>query len=215
MISAIRVDRLDPPDEVVAFDPQVHTLSCMFCQAVQKSPAALALHLSRIHSNRSDFPVLFFGRVEDPTGSAAIAKHVLQQIDQQLFVRMKMKAGRGRSVSAFQRVTINILCRPGASDSIVQSFNFKPQWTPSGMLIVDGANGDTIRTLLGPNCLERDFGSYKSIIDPADSIKFVWAPRVIKDHLNIRRREVYFLKLRLNCKSQQAVRAPRIQRSIQ
>jgi hypothetical protein len=83
------------------------------------------------------------------------------------------------------------------------------------MLIIDGANGDTIRRMIGPNSLERDFGAYKSVIDPADLIKFVWAAKVIKDHQNVRRREIYYLKLRLTCRSQVAMRAPRVQRSIQ
>ena len=147
MRSAVRVARSDTPEEEIQQDPQLLTLACMFCEAVQNSTVALARHLNREHSDRSDFPVLFFGRVDDPVGSSIIAKHVLEEIDLLLFTRLKMKSVQGRMVSAFKRIFIKVVCPPGAFDSIVQSFSLKPRWTPSGMLIMIGANS-----------LQRDFG---------------------------------------------------------
>jgi hypothetical protein len=214
MISVVRIDGLDPPAEVSRCDPQLHTLSCMFCDSVQKSPAAVARHLHREHPERSDFPVLFFGRVSDPAGSAAMAKLVLQEIDILLFNRLKMKSVQGRLVSAFKRISINVICPPGAFDSIVQSFELKPRWTPSGMLIVDGATGAIIKRMIGQNCLERSFPTYKAVVTDTDPIKMKWKAKVAKDHQNISLRETYYLVLSLICKSQITQRAPRVMRSI-
>jgi hypothetical protein len=216
MISAVRVTRLDTPDEATPQDPQLLTLSCMFCEAVQTSTVALARHLNREHPDRSDFPILFFGRVDDPVGSSIIARRVLEEIDLMLFARLKMKSVQGRMVSAFKRILIKVVCPPGAFDSIVQSFSLKPRWTPSGMLIIDGATGATISSMIGANSLQRDFGTFKAVIDPNDTIRFTWMAQPIKDHQGVRRRGAYYLKLRLACRSQFALRArPRVQRSMQ
>jgi hypothetical protein len=214
MTSAVTIDGLDPPDEVARFDPQLHTLSCMFCDQQLRSLAAVARHLNREHQQRSDFPVLFYGRIEDPVGSAAMAKLVLQEIDVLLFNSLKMKCVQGRMVSAFKRISIKVLCPPGAFDSIVQSFNLNPRWTPSGMLIIDGATGETIKRLIGPHCLERSFPTYKAAVGPDDLVKMKWVAKLVKDHLGICRRESYYLKLSLICQSQTTRRAPRVLRAI-
>jgi hypothetical protein len=214
MTAVIRIDGLDPPGEVSRCDPQLHTLSCMFCDSGLKSLAAVARHLHREHPERSDFPVLFFGRVADPVGSAAMANLVLQEIDILLFNRLKMKSVQGRLVSAFKRVSISVVCPPGAFDSIVQSFDLRPRWTPSGMLIIDGATGQTIKRMIGPNCLERSFPTYKAVVADTDPVKMKWKAKVAKDHQNISRRETYYLVLSLICKSQVIQRAPRVMRSI-
>jgi hypothetical protein len=210
MISAVRIARLDPPNEVARSDPQLHTLTCMFCEAVTKSPAALARHLHREHPHRFDFPVLFFGRTEDPAGSAAMATLVLKEIDVLLFQRLRMQSGQGRMVPAFKRIAIKVNCPPGAFDCIVQSFSLRPSWRPSGSLIVDGVTGATIMGMLGTSCLERQFPTYKAVIEQADSVKMKLVADVLKDHLGILRRETYYLKLCLVCRSRLMSRAPRV-----
>ena len=96
-------------------------------------------HIHQQHQDRFDFPVLFYGRAEDPVGAAAMAKLALQEIDILLFKGLKMKSASGRMVTAFKRIAIKVLCPPGAFDAIVQSFGLRPRWRPSGNLVVDGA----------------------------------------------------------------------------
>jgi hypothetical protein len=213
-ISAVTIARLEPPAEVSPIDPQLATLSCMFCGTQLRNACAVARHIQRQHPNRSDFPVLFFGRVEDPVGSAAMAKLVLKQVDMLLYNGLKIRSIPGRMITAFKRINIKVLCPPGAFDSIVQSFDLKPRWTSSGSLIIDHATGRTIRSMLGPNCLERPFPNYKAVVDEADPVKMKWGAIIMKDHLGIGRREASYLKINLICKSRIATRAPRVQRSM-
>jgi hypothetical protein len=212
MISAVRIARLEPPAEVVRRDPQLNTLSCMFCETVLRSTAAVARHLHRLHPDRSDFPVLFFGRAADPVGSAATAKLILQEIDLLLFTGLKMKSLPGRMVTAFKRISIKVLCPPGAFDSIVQSFDLKPRWTATGTLVIDDATGVTIKSMIGPDCMERPFPTYTAVVEERDPVKMKWIAMISKDHQGICRRESYYLRIRLICRSRIAQRARRVQR---
>jgi hypothetical protein len=214
MISAIRVARLGPSDVTTRSDPQLHTLSCLFCDLVLKSFGGVARHLHRDHPDRSDFPVLFYGRIDDAVGSAAIAKFILQQIEISLFTRLKMKSVQGRMVTSFKRIAIEVVCPPGAFDSIVQSFGLRPRWTPNGALIVDNVTGETIQRMIGPTCLERAFPTYQAAIDPVQPVKLKWAARLTKDQQGELCRETYYLKLSLVCRSRIAVRRPRVQRQM-
>ena len=212
MILAATLAGLCPPEIAVRSDPQLQTLTCLFCQHLSNSGAALARHLHREHSNRCDFPVLVKGRTESPVEATFIAQYVLQEIDLQLFKRLKMKNVQGRMVEAFKRINITVTCPPGACELIIQSFNLKPRWTPAGNLIFDGVTGQTIQRMLGPNCLQRNFKSYKSVIDDAEPVKMKWMAQLAKDHQGIVRRETYSIKLSVISKSQMTIRAPRIQR---
>jgi hypothetical protein len=161
----------------------------MFCDTVLKSTAAVARHLHRQHPDRSDFPVLFLGRAADPTGSAAMAKLVLQEIDLQLYHGMKPKSLPARMVRAFKRLSIKVLCPPGAFDSIVLSFNLKPRWTASGMLVIDDITGCTVKSMIGPDCLERAFPTYTAVVEENDPVKMKWKATVNKDPQGICRRD--------------------------
>lgn len=209
-----RLAGLCPPESLVRRDPQLHTLQCLFCQHMSKSRAALAKHLHRMHPNRCDFPVFIQGRSENCLESQSIAGFVLQEIDILLFKQLKMKSFQGRMVAAFKKINLAVICPPGAMEVIIQSFHINPRWTPSGTLIFDGATGQTIQRMIGENCLQRQFTSYKSRIDESEPVKMKWMAQVEKDHTGIIRRETYFFKLSVICKSQMMARASRIQRSM-
>ena len=69
---------------------------CHVCSVIPcfRSSAAVARHLHLRHPDRSDFPVLFVGRVADPVGSASMAELVLQEIDLLLYNGLKVNFNR-------------------------------------------------------------------------------------------------------------------------
>ena len=71
---------------VIRSDPQIHTLSCLLgCDVALKNISAVARHLKCHHSTRSDFPVIKNPFDADLQGSKKIAKHVLNEMDSEIF----------------------------------------------------------------------------------------------------------------------------------
>ena len=197
-------------NEVIArSDPQIHALTCCFgCNdKTFKNLSAVSRHLSSCHADRFDFPVLKLPYDDDVTGSTAIGQHVLKEIDFLIFMKLKLISFSGRAVPAFKRIHLKIACPPGAFYFILQSASVKARWTAAGNLIVDHATGETIKNLLGTISLEREFISYKAIIDPLAEIKMRLVASMAKDRHGNGRKELYFLKICLIARSQRR-RAP-------
>ena len=179
--------------EVIRSDPQLHTLTCLVCCVVQKSQASLANHIRRSHPDLQDFPVLLKGRSQTSAGSAEMYKIVLKEIDFFLYSQMKFLSVQGRIISASKRIRVSAVCPPVAFDSLIQLFALKARWAASGTLIVDGATGETLQTMLGWSSLRRNFCSYSAVIDLTEPVKMKWAAKLIKTDQGVCCREIYFL----------------------
>ena len=143
-----------------------------------------------------------------------MAELVLQEINLLLYNGLKMKSLTGRMVTAYKRLSIKVLCPAGAFDSIVQSFNLKPRWTATGILVIDDATGGTVKSMIGPNCWKRAFPTYTSVIEETDPVKMKWMVTISRDHQGICRRESHYIQIRLICRSQIAPRSRRVQRMM-
>ena len=182
---------------VARSDPQLFSLNCCFgCNDTNfKNLSAVARHLSHHHPERSDFPVLTEPYISDLTASTTIGHHVVKELDFLIFMKLKMVSFAGRAVPAFKRVNLKIACPPGAFYSIMLAADLRARWTPSGNLIVQNAKGDTLKSLLGTSCLEREFTSYRAKIDANSFINMRLVANLAKDRDNHARKETYWLKI--------------------
>ena len=179
---------------VIRSDPQLQTLTCMFgCNdVIHRNVSAVARHLFRHHPERADFPLLKMPYDADRDGSIKVAQHVLNEIDCQIF--LKLKLGSAVKIPAFKKINIKVMCPPGAFYSIIQSFDLQARWTPAGNVLIQNVTGNTIARMVGASGLQREFPSFKAVVDLNQTVKLRLMATLVKDHTSVIRREIFWLK---------------------
>ena len=82
----------------------------------------------------------------------------------------------------------------GAFYSIIQSFDLQERWTPAGNVLIQNVTGNTIARMVGASGLQREFPSFKAVVDLNQTVKLRLMATLVKDHTSVIRREILWLK---------------------